>query len=158
MLTPLLIGRTMVFVMFSLSMIACINQNQSHDCNEYAQAIEKLGQQTASNLQVFTLQSKQGHIQFLNSMANGEKQNAKIFQSMKLKDSKSKKIQIEIIKIAKDISQNFQSQSRVIESLPENSDRVTRDTALKSLKQTQVILLKQLENQSRAMDKYCDIQ
>jgi len=94
MLTPLLIGRIMVFVIFSLSMIACINQNQSHDCNEYAQAIEKIGQQTASNLQVFTLQSKQDHIQFLNSVANGEKQNAKIFQSIKLKNLKKLKLKL----------------------------------------------------------------
>jgi hypothetical protein len=128
-----IISRSIGYFIFLFLLTACINQeDKTHDCKEYVKAIQKIGEQAASNLQVFPLQSKDGYIQLFSSMADGEQENARIFQSMKLQNSQSKEIQNEIVEIIEKIGANQQDKKKIIES------------ALKPLQTSETILMEKL--------------
>lgn len=152
-----IISRSIGYFVVLFLLTACINQDKTHDCKEYVKAIQKIGEQAASNLQVIPLQSKDGYIQLFSSMVDGEKENARIFQSMKLQNSQSKQIQNEIVKTIENIGANQQDKKKIIESLPESSNKESIESALKPLQTSQTILMEKLSKATSNMDDYCGI-
>jgi hypothetical protein len=140
-------------LLLPILLTACDSPEKTADCKEYAQAIKKIGQKAAENLQVVSVQS--GYGAFYGSMADGEEQNAQIFKSMKLNNPRVKQIQSNIVKANVEITQNWRDQAKVIESLPVNSSRSVRDAALQPLMPNQSVALEKLYTQFELMGKYC---
>jgi hypothetical protein len=88
-------------------------------------------------------------------MADGEQENARIFQSMKLQNSQSKEIQNEIVEIIEKIGANQQDKKKIIESLPKSSNKESIESALKPLQTSETILMEKLSKATSKMDNYC---
>jgi ATP-dependent Clp protease ATP-binding subunit ClpA len=153
---PLLNHRSISLLMLPILLTACINQERTSDCKEYNQAIRKIGQQAAENLQATPMQSgRQSYGSFFRLMAEGEQQNAQIFKSMKLSNPKAQQIQSGIVKAVEEVSQTWQDQATVLDSLPNNSNKAARDMALQPLKPNQSAALRKLSTEFGRMGKYC---
>jgi hypothetical protein len=153
---PLPNRRSISLLILPILLTACVNQERTTDCKEYTQAIKKIGQQAAENLQVSPVQSgRRSYGESFRLMADGERQNAQIFKSMKLSNPKAQQIQSGIVKAIEKVGQNWQDQAEVIDSLPNNSNKAARDTALKSLKPNQSAALQKLSTEFGRMGKYC---
>ncbi len=152
----LLIYSSISLLILPILLTSCGNPDRTSDCKEYTQAIQKIGQQAAKNLQATPIQSgRQSYGAFLRSTADGEQQNAQIFRSMKLSDPTSQQIQIGIVKAIEEVRLNLQDQARVLDSLPSNATKQARDSALQSLKANQSAALRKLSAESERMEKYC---
>jgi hypothetical protein len=149
----LLAYRSISCLLLLILLTACDSPQKTADCKEYAQAIKKIGQKAAENLQVVSVRS--GYGVFYRSMADGEEQNAQIFKSMKLNNPKVKQIQSSIVKANAEVSQNWRDQAKVIDSLSSNSSRSVRDAALQPLQPNQLVAIQKLYTQFGLMEKYC---
>lgn len=134
---------------------SCTNQTKAYDCQEYTNAIRKLGENAAANLTTSDVQSKQGHIRFVTAMAEGEAQNAQIFETMKVKGSEPKRIQQNIISTIRGIEANWRKQAELLQSLPNTVNSNDRNQALQPLTTEMKLEVQKYNAASREMDSYC---
>ena len=114
-----------------------------------------LGVSAASNLKVFSLNSKQGYIGYLNSLADGEEQVIQIWDSLKLQELKSKEIQNHLIQGSRAMIQVLHDQAKAIDSLPQEPTPQIRNAALKPFEQAKSEASKLQSDAANEISKHC---
>lgn len=138
-------------ILLVVFLTSCVSQNRDHDCREYVQAIYK----TTPSLGLIATESRDSHIQFLKQMAAGQKREGQIFEAMQLRDAKARQTQDELVKALYEVSENWQNQAQIVESLPETASSADRSSALAALNDSRKAIARRANNLFDQMDKYC---
>jgi hypothetical protein len=143
-------------VVFVLS--ACGNQDKVSDCKEYNKAVQELGRLAAIVIPGITpLDSpKQRYVKML-SFQTQEEWLAKLWQNMKMKSPTAKRIQLNMIELAKNEHQGFLKRLEIIKSLPDDASSDSIRAALKSLGPMSIALSKKVDKVFDEMNNYCKL-
>jgi hypothetical protein len=141
-------------VAFVLS--ACGNQDKVSDCKEYNKAVQELGKLAAIVIPGITLldSPKQHYVKML-SFQTQEEWLAKLWQNMKIKSPTAKRIQLNMIELAKGEHQYFLKRLEIVKSLPNDASSDSISAALKPLGSISIALSKKVDKVFDEMDNYC---
>jgi|GEM_PF-4390783 hypothetical protein len=152
------LGRYSIAIFITLAALAvtsCTNSKKVADCQQFKKGIEMLGVSAANNLKVFSVNSKQGYVTYLNSLADGEEQAIQIWNSLQLQDLKSKEIQNHLIQGSRAMIQVLHDQAKAIDSLPQEPTPQIRNTALKPFEPAKREASKQMSDAANKISKHC---